>query len=556
MAEGEDKLKEVTEDRPRFIHKPPQFARWSEQYHYKKLLQNGNYTKDEHGEIFEEESGMSTWELADLAKLMDHFQYDIDSVLKILPKLHLSPEQLKRDDIRDGAKELFWLEENYGAGLHAQHTEAINTFVKIFELEDDLKKVVSKRLDYAVETTNKKYAEELLQAFPVFDHSEMKKRLEDQYYPTPEGLQGRVQATELFGDSLKGPAEEISLDKIADILKGKAELLANDLKKEPSLYWQLKSCITENNRQMGYSSGRWILIKDYKFYQGAGKRNYCRVLFLLGDNSKTVENPDLKHKALESPRLEFHFSCSEEDADKEAGKWSEDFTTTKIFKFEGLYVGDKRLGEYGPGVPNGQFVRIDGEQTDFSALAPLKSKKSALKELAETLLAPEKNFQSSLNALKELGKQYDLPTEEIEHLSRAVQEFGTYMYRTNKSRVGDCLIIPSEFSSFCSHKFGVHLETARYGEYHPEWGSLLGFDSFTFYHEVAVFAKRIVFDWTVTQYARSADKPIPYIYAIGAERQGMGPLYKRFALADPNEQFINDPDNLFFINEPPVEYGI
>lgn len=543
-------------DLPIFIHKPVQFARWSEQYHYKKLLKNGNYTKGNHGEIFEEKSGMSTRELADVAKLMDYFQYDIDSVLKILPKLHLSPDQLKRDDIRDGAKRLFWLEKNHRKGIHAQHAGAINTFVKIFALEDDLKMVISEMLDYAIETTNRKYAEKLLNAFPVFEPAEIKKRLEAQYYPIPEGLKRHVQAQELFGDALEGPDEEISLDKIADILREKAELLANDLKKEPSLYWELKSYITQDDRQTGYDLGRWFLIRDDKLYQGNDKRNYCRVLFFLGDNPETVKDLDLKHKAYESARLEFHFSCSEEDAEKESGKWPKDFTTTKIFKFEGLYVGNKRLDEYGPGVQNGRFVRIDDKQPNFSALTTLKAKKTALKELMETLLAPERDFQSSLNALKELGKRHGLPTEEIENLSRAVQEFGTYMYRTNKSHVGECLIVPRNFRSFCSRKFGVHLETARYGEYHPEWEFIgSNYATYTFYHEVVVYAKRIVFDWTVTQYAKSADKPIPYIYEVGTERKEMGPLYKSFLLKTPNEQFINNPNDPLFINEPPVKYG-
>lgn len=228
------------------------------------------------------------------------------------------------------------------------------------------------------------------------------------------------------------------------------------------------------------------------------------------------------------------------------------FATTNLYKLRGLYLGDKSEGKCRFGNPEGAMVKLgEAGETKEQDLSDLKAKKVALVNLVESLLVKRRDFADSIAMLRELAERLDLPKDEVEDLEVLIKEFGTYEYKRKKSDTGDCLIIPLDFSSFCRRKMGIKLEEARYGEYHPEWGSDMGYEPYTFLHKVNVYAGKIVIDWTVTQYASHREKPMPYIYEIGAEKKRFGPLYRITSrIKDPNELFIEDP------TAEPVSYGI
>jgi hypothetical protein len=364
-------------ERARIIREPLRLAKWDEKYHRARLLTLGNYITKENGEIIEKSSGLTTQELADSAKLLDNMDYSVEQVLKLLPELKLSRNTLQSEKMKNTAMHLLWFEHEYDPGITVDNGESINKFVRTFGLDDYLKKIVSEKIDVAVSNSDRKQAEDILKAYPVFEVTEARKRFDSRFYPMPQGLKGQVEAKELFGEALEGPGTEISLAEIAPILAEKAELLANDLLKNPDFYWLIRQRITRNEHFFQNVFGRWVIMRDEKFGGKKGE-NYARILYLLGDDHG---DPSAYESLRNSPRLEFHFSCSQEAAVKD-NKHYDEFTTTKIFHFQGLFMGNKRIGHSSLGVDGGTLVRIDGEQVDQSDLGDLKAQKAALKKLA------------------------------------------------------------------------------------------------------------------------------------------------------------------------------
>jgi len=532
---------------------PLRLARQTEEYHRARLLAHGNYTKNEHGELIEKQSGLSTQALADKQKLLDSFTYNIQNVLEKFPTLNIPRDQLQDGKLQEGARRLLGEEAAYGYLLdNASH---VQEFAKLFGLENDVKEYISQKLDAAVKDNDREYAHRLLTVYPVFDSKEFRKRFQEEYRPA-QGLKGSVAAHELFGNTLEGKESTISLDIVTSLLREKAEILANDIKKSPDIYWALKHCMIGGRYYESHPIGRWLIRRDRIHDQREDKKEWYSVTYFLGENEHT-----------KNQRLEFRFSSTWEDREREGEMDVYDmFTTPNIFTFEGLYAGNKvAIRDTTPPwiekdsnvKKDDGLIRIDGmHQGNMSALAELKVSKTALTAFAEQLLAPERDFRVSIQDLQELAQKYHFSEEEVEDMTQAIREFGTYRYRKTESREGDCLLTPGDFNFFCRKKFGIQLEEARYGEYHPEWGGEGGYDPFTFFHAVSVYAGKIVIDWTVTQYARLRDKPVPYIYEIGAERKSLGPLYKHYGKKEPNEQFIDDSSDPLYREEPPISYGI
>lgn len=550
-------------ERSEMMREPLRLARWSERYYRAKLLTHGNYTVGEQGQIIENQSGFTTQELADIAKLEDCLRYNsVKEVLAVLTEAEVPVRVLSNAKNKEASKQLLWNEAHYGwhegeSGIGVVNASEIHAFVRIFSLEETLRQIISSTIDDLLARSLVQKAKELLVAYPVFDANEIDARLELRHPLADSGLRGDVEAHKLFGDVLDGDTESIVFGEVMETLSQKAELLANDLKNTPEFYWGLKSRLSQNGNVNNASYGRWMIIRDSRRGVSSGGKQYCRVLYFLSGTEKDSHAYQRNDEMRDGLRLEFQFSCADDDAEKDRQEGSHFYTTANIFHFEGLYVGNGKWGGFGPGKEFGQLVSADQDSLCSSAFASLPVRKDALKAFAEKLLTPEKDFAQSLASLEVLAKKYDLPLSEVRRLSRAIVEFGTYMYSKKRSDIGDCLRIPNDFSSFCWRKFGLEFDGARYGEYHPEWGSDMGYAPFTFYHEVSVYQKSIVIDWTATQFGHSADKPMPYIYEIGVERKNLGPLYRASSnVADPNILFVQDSNSPLYRQEPLIEYGI
>ncbi len=533
---------------------PLKLARWSEAYHRARLLTRGNYRTTKDGKIREEKTGLSTEELADIAKLKDSLDTYVDEVLKILPELHIPKEQYHTAEVKSVASQLLWMEREYGGGLTPEHARTIHPFVQIFGLEEELRRAISKKLDTVIKQGRRSEAEALLSAYPVLDKSEIDKRLRGRFYPMKEGLQGRDPSPTPFKHLLERPEDSIPADLVASTIAEHATLLSQDVLKHPDLYWFIKHFFTSGDNR-SWTMGRWLIRGDYSVRRRADARITCHLEFLLANSFDGVPPKTREGSPLNAPRLEFQFSCDADDAEQEALHSHRYFTTTNLFRCDGVYLGTKRSNTFAPNAENRPWVRLDVQEPDVSSLTSLSVQKVALQELTDQLFAPEKDFHRSIDALKTLAERHSLPNDQVENLITAVKEFGTYTYRKVRSDVGDCLITPGNFDAFCRYKFGLDLESARYGEYHPEWGSSGGYDPYTFFHQVSVYGKRLVIDWTATQYAKFADEPIPFIYEVGAIRGKLGPLYKQHG-ETPNIPFINDPQDPLYRVEPPISYGI
>ena len=550
-------------ERSEMMHEPLRLARWSEDYHRAKLLTHGNYTVGERGQIIENQSGFTTQELADIAKFEDYLRYNnVKEVLAVLAEAEVPARVLSNAKNKEASKQLLWNEAHYGwhegeSGIGVVNAPEIHAFVRLFSLEETLRHIISSTIDDLLARSLVQKAKELLAAYPLFDANEIDARLESRYPSADSGLRGSVEAHELFGDALDGDTESIVFGEVMETFSQHAELLAHDLKNTPEFYWALKSRLSRDGNVNNASYGRWMIIRDSRRGASPDGKQYCRVLYFLSGTEKDSRVYQRNDEMRDGLRLEFQFSCSDDDAEKDQQEGSRFYTTANIFHFEGLYIGNGKWGGFGPGGEFGRLVRADQESLRSSAFASWPVRKGVLKTFLEKLLAPEKDFTQSLSSLDVLGKKYNLPPGEVRRLSRAIVEFGTYMYSKKRSDIGDCLSTPNDFSSFCRRKFGLEFHGARYGEYHPEWGNDMGYAPFTFYHEVSVYQKSIVIDWTATQFGHSADKPMPYIYEIGEERKSLGPLYRSSSsFADPNIPFIQDVRDPLYRHESPIAYGI
>lgn len=529
-----------------------ELARWNEEYYRAKLLTHGNFTRNEAGEMVENESGLTTEQLAARARLQDSFGYDIERVLEAIDKVGFKPENLRSRKLIKEARYLFQTEVYHRQKDFIENPEQVRRFVEIFGLEDDLNAAVSRQLDSYVANSYREGAEQLLAAYPIFDQEEYRRRLLARSYPVSKGLKDAEPQQELFSRSLTaGEKEErVSLKAIAAEMAGKSELLANDFKVVPAFYWNIKACMSDMDMRGARSVYHWLLRRDKSLEDKKEERVFVKAMYLF-DEVDNKNDGQRSRAMVDNPlRLELRFSADRKTVDKEE-RWGRMFATPNTFQFEGAFLGNEAL--YAPafgGKKTGFLTRIDKDAQDYSKLEGLSVSKEALRDLAESIIFRERDVSRSIGALRKLAVENNLPATEVADLETALREYGTYMYTEETSHVGACLIIPSEFSGFVREKFGIEIDQARYGEYHPEWGDSMGYDPFTFYHEVNVYAKQLVIDWTVTQYSSHADKPMPYVYKIGDEGKRFGPLYKIGGeRGNPNVLYIPDP------NEPPIEYG-
>lgn len=530
-----------------------ELARWNEEYYRAKLLTHGNFVRNEAGEMVENESGLTPNQLASRARLVDSFGYNIEHVLEAIDKTGLKPENLRSRKLLKEARWLFQTEAHHRPKEFIGNPDKVRRFVEIFGLQDDLNQAVSSQLDACVANSYREGSEKLLKAYPLFDKEEYRRRLLARSYPVPEGLNAAKPEQSLFSEALLGgeDGKGVSLDRVAVELSGKTELLANDFRTIPGFYWSLKNITDDMDMRGSREVSNWLIRREKLLEKTNEDRIFVKAMYMfdeLGENGNGwksrayVDNPE---------RLELHFSADKEQIHKE-NEWNRLFATPNTFRFEGAFLGNEALFSSFGREKTGFLVRVDGGDKDFGRLANLSVDVASLRALAESVKVKEKDFSRSIEALQKLGQENGLPEVEISDLITAIKEFGTYMYDVESSSVGDCLTIPREFNNFVSRKFGIELDGARYGEYHPEWGSSMGYDPFTFYHEVSVYAHQLVFDWTVTQYSRHSEKPIPHVYKIGDERKGFGPLYRLHGEPGdrrPNVLYIDDP------NEPPIEYG-
>lgn len=110
--------------------------------------------------------------------------------------------------------------------------------------------------------------------------------------------------------------------------------------------------------------------------------------------------------------------------------------------------------------------------------------------------------------------------------------------KSNNAEVGDCLIMPGRFKGYCESKFGIKgISTPHYGEHSGMQGEISDGSPYSYYHEVNVFDRKIVIDWTVSQYKNyRGEEFYPYVYEVGdKDAFNGGVLYEEFGI---NQKFI------------------
>ena len=195
-----------------------ELARWNEEYHRARLLTHGNFTRNETGELVENESGLTTSKLADRARLADSFGYDIEQVLEAIDKSGFMPENLRSHKLQKEARLLFQMEEYHRSKDFIENPDRVRRFVEIFGLQEDLKRAVSTKLDSCVANSYQEGAKQLLVAYPLFNNDEYRRRLLARSYPVPEGLKDAEPPQVLFSETLLSgeTGSKVSLDQVAE----------------------------------------------------------------------------------------------------------------------------------------------------------------------------------------------------------------------------------------------------------------------------------------------------------------------------------------------------
>lgn len=313
----------------------------------------------------------------------------------------------------------------------------------------------------------------------------------------------------------------IPLDKLAELVRANEPALVDGIKRH--FYWQLKLALF--NKPFQYPSGdNWSVVG--KRYKREKELYQARAILFLGKKFENIRNAQFDQR-FKQPRLEFLFSGDEETAINEV-KYHDEFNSLDAFKYEGSLIGARTKGTE-PGEPEELFDLKSSSPENYQKLRLLSADYQETAAWLVELQKPENRFEVPSQAIIELVKKFKLNPTKSKNLVFALGDFGNYMYRLEggRSTIGDCLVIPNHFANFCRHKYAINLDVPHYGERGDGDGGASGYEPYSFFHEVNVFEKKIVIDWTVSQFKDYANAPFPYVYSVGDSTKFYGgQLYK------------------------------
>ena len=322
----------------------------------------------------------------------------------------------------------------------------------------------------------------------------------------------------------------IPLSKLVELIRANESEISEGIKRH--FYWQLKLALFGQPRQYP-SGGNWSVVG--KMYKGKNEPHTAKVTIFLGGE---VEAPQYPNR-FNQPRIEFLFSADEETAEREIeheNNFGREFTSTESFRYDGALVG-VRTKRPSLEKTTEELLNLNTlTAEDLHKLETVETDSSQVIAWLEAFLKPEDKFKEASQEIIRLTKEFKLNPTEAKNLVLAIRDFGNYMYNpknleNGKSAEGDCLTIPHSFKHFCSHKYKINIiDTPHYGERlvgedAPD-GSEMGYEPYDFYHVVNVFGKKVVIDWTVSQFKKYKNTSFPYVYGVGDKTKFGGQLYK------------------------------
>lgn len=232
---------------------------------------------------------------------------------------------------------------------------------------------------------------------------------------------------------------------------------------------------------------------------------------ILGEESGTRELVELVMYPEEklADRLQFAslvYSASSKDTHRyrSDGPFG-NFAAPHELRFEGTYFFN---GTYEDGRLAGYRVPIEQALQDDELATGVTFGQDSMGALLRHIHREPASCEEALTELKRLGEELEIDPNTLETLCRAVQDFATYVKSEPKTdteryeEIGRCFTTPHTFVDFCRSWYGIKVNNAFYEQ------SIYGTP--TFFHQVNLFGRKLVIDWTARQYGRGT--PYPFIY--------------------------------------------
>jgi hypothetical protein len=507
-------------------------ARWNDNYWQARYVKLGYSNSDENNGLRDPATNLTAKEMAQYSRLLDvlkdfSFGSNLVEILDLgvnLPSNILSSPQVKALAENAITTAIFSADTAYDYNNDISYLSRAKEFALKFNISPEAwHSQVVKFVKQLVDSGSWSLIDKISQTFHFIGKDLPKKIHKDSFYGQIDLVEEKG-LEDIFGFSKVELKEggQISVAELVERLNGREKILADSLAKIPEIYFELRSDLGGNipmqSRFARASEEPFSRVRVIPERTNEKAPIYkAKLCYLLGD----FESGDLT-------RLEFMLTQNKDVSLKDERNYGNYFYFgTNTFELERAMVTNKPLHKYSKPVisPLKEFEYFIGDS--FAEVqGSAKIELSALKKLAEVVLKPEQDFNPIFDKIDALGQKYEIEEGDLGNLKIAIREFAKYTYSTSQSRVGDCLITPNNFLSFCHLKFRLKSDTGRYGVSHPEWGSDGGYAGYSFYHEVNVLFGKIVIDWTVTQYSSHVNKPIPYVYEIGDELKSFGPLFR------------------------------
>lgn len=536
-------------------------ARWNEPYWHARMLKTGKYQNGDNETLVDIKTGLTAAQLAEKHKLIDTLKdYNFESgIIQILNcGINLPPDQFKTKEIKELAERCLAFaikdfSQNFESGYKGiEDLNRVPEFAAKFGIEQaEWQQVVSEVAESMVADEKWEAFEEFAKYFSYLGRDFKLKAHKKRFYGELDKIGLQTLENVLGFSKLELEKQDtVSVRELAQKIYEKKEILGNLIVKMPIVYRELKAVLSGSRpRQSVFDrvdAEPFVRLQIIPEFSREADSSYkVRVIYYLGDGDNISKQP----------RIEFHFSQNKKDASKNNGYLREYYTGTKSFKLNGVFLGDKAHKEvglrgFGGGIPGGFYYEISNLNNFNHINREVRLKPIA--DLVREALLPERDLSQVFDEIRNLSLKNGITQQEAEDLCLAIKEFAKYNYSQTKSDIGDCLVVPHTFNGLCRLKFKLQMDTARYGESHPEWGSSGGYSPYTFFHEVSVFSKKIVVDWTITQYSEHTDKTVPYVYEVGNRENGLGPLYKSVGGKTPNDPY----EGTELLSTDTIYYGI
>lgn len=542
------------DDRRQAMRRHLQKARLEEGYHRARLENSPRALFDVDGERRHPYGRLTAKELVEVERIRQALEWeDLERCIHLAQQAIFSSEILKSDQFSSLAERMLWRCADEGTDIFLDEEQArrLRLFARLFGQERVLKNLVMRQVEHHVKHRAFSVLHRLTKLYPFVRWEDCRAMLDAQMYPLPRGLREELLPETLVDRFATSPKDTHFVELAPDVWRDYFPALAYDIASQPSLYKLLKRAMDDlfiSKRGAIQQAGAWRVQRlDRPRSSSEAPLRLSVCYSFIPDEVLKGNDAHIDYERY--PALEVVYTVDRAFVELDTSVFidASGFFTTKGYRPESVvFVQDEeRCWVWGN-------KKEEGVRDQLSR--PMRLPRSSLETFAHVLLDPLVDGRVSAIRFEKLAEMHAVSPELASDISRAIREFRAYMYRNDRSSVGDCLITPQRFSTFCMEKFGHHPEIARYGEYHPEWGGERGYAPYTFYHAVNVVGGAIVIDWTATQFNKNY--PIPLVYEIGDQRYAMGPLYKETSQNGCNELFISDPTHSMYREAPPVTYGI